>query len=60
MTATARTYLVQQLGRLQLAVKDITGQFERIEAKLKEVQCDLILVIAAIDDLEDQSKKDAA
>ena len=53
MSATARSYLVQQLARFRSAAK-------QIDKNIKELQADLILVIAALDDLEDESKKDAA
>jgi hypothetical protein len=61
MTADARSYLVQQLGRFRLAAKGIKVQLEQIDMSIKEVQADLILVIAAVDEIEeDQAKKDAA
>ncbi len=48
MSANARAYLVQQLARFRLAAKEI-------DRTIKELQADLILVIAAIDDLEAES-----
>jgi GTPase Era involved in 16S rRNA processing len=54
MSADARSYLVQQLARFRSAAK-------QIDKNIKELQADLILVIAAIDDLEaEQAKRDAA
>lgn len=54
---TARSYLTQQLERFQLAVRDIRAEIDVIDAKFREVQKDLILVVAALDDLEDESRK---
>ena len=56
----ARSYLTQQLVRFQLAVKDIRTEIDCIELKFREVQKDFILVIAALDDLEAEARKDAA
>jgi hypothetical protein len=61
MSADARSYLVQQLARFRLAAKGIRLQLEQIDLSIKEVQADLVLVIAAVDEIEaDQAKKDAA
>jgi len=61
MSADARSYLVQQLARFRLAAKGIKAQLEQIDLSIKEVQADIILVIAAVDDIEsEQAKKDAA
>lgn len=61
MSADARSYLVQQLARFRLAAKGIRLHLEQIETSLNEVKADIILVIAALDEIEaDQAKKDAA
>lgn len=49
---SARGYLLQQLERFQTAVRE--------RRSIKELRCDLILVSAGVDDLEDESTKDAA
>lgn len=53
----ARSYLTQQLGRFQLAVSEIRREIDSIDKKFREVQQDLILVIAALDDLEAEARK---
>ena len=54
MSADARSYLVQQLARFRSAAK-------QIDKNIKELQADLILVIAALDEIEaEQAKRDAA
>jgi hypothetical protein len=60
MTADARSYLVQQTERLRLAVREIRSEFQHLELRMKEVQTDLICVVAAVDDIADEMKKDAA
>ena len=60
MSATARDYLVQQLSRLRVASNALVTKIDHLDQGIKEVKCDLILTIAALDDLEDESKKDAA
>lgn len=60
MTADARSFLVQKLERFQAAAKSMREQLASIEKNIKEVQEDLILVIAALDDLEEEAKRDAA
>ena len=51
---TARSYLAQQLGRFRLAAKEI-------DKNIKELQADVILLIAAVDEIEaEQAKRDAA
>ena len=54
MSADSRSYLVQQLGRLRLAAKEL-------EKNIREIQADVILVVAAVDEIEaEQAKRDAA
>lgn len=54
MTADARSYLMQQLGRLRLAAKEL-------EKNIRELQADVILVVAAVDEIEaEQHKRDVA
>lgn len=55
MSADARSYLVQQLARFRSAAS-------KIDRDIKELQADIIMVLAAIDDLEAQAvaAKDAA
>jgi len=54
MSATASAFLAQKTERLRLAVREIRGEFTRIDASMKEVQHDLLLVISALDELEDE------
>lgn len=51
MSATTPT-LSKRADRLRLAVKEIKGEFEQIVGRIKEVQNDLTLVIASLDELE--------
>ncbi len=60
MTADARSYLVQQTERLRLAVKAIISELDQVERRSREVKADLIRVVAALDDLEEETKKGAA
>lgn len=50
----AARYLAQRAERLRLAVREISAEFKSIEARIKEVQNDLILVLSALDELEGQ------
>lgn len=56
MTADARSYLVQQLARFRLAAKGIRAQLEQIDLSIKEVQADLVMVIAAVDQIEEDEQ----
>ncbi len=53
MSADARSYLAQQLNRFRLAAKDMRAQLEQIDLKVKEVQTDLMCLMAAVDQLEE-------
>jgi hypothetical protein len=57
VSADARSYLVQQLSRFRLAAKEMRTQLDDIDRKLKEVQADLILVIAALDGIEEEESR---
>lgn len=57
---TSRTYFDQQLGRLRLAIKSMRAQFAEIERRMREVETDLVNVEAALDQLEEDAKKDTA
>lgn len=57
---TARAYLAQKAQRLRIAINEIRLEFERIEVRTKEVQHDLILVISALDAIEDEENKSEA
>ena len=52
---SAQLHLVQSAERLRLAVKEIRGEFEHVEKSMKEVQNDLILVLSALQELQDES-----
>lgn len=54
---SARQYLAQKAQRLRIAINEIRVEFERIEVRTKEVQHDLILVISALDAIEDEENK---
>lgn len=54
---SARAYLAQRAQRLRLAINEIRIEFQRIEVRTKEVQHDLILVISALDAIEDEENK---
>jgi hypothetical protein len=56
---SAKAYLAQKAQRLRLAINEIRLEFQRIEVRTKEVQHDLILVISALDQLEDESRTEA-
>lgn len=61
MSADARSYLVQQLGRIRLASNGLLERMSQVERGIKEVQADLVLVIAAVDDIEaEQAKRNVA
>jgi hypothetical protein len=60
MSADARSYLVQQTQRLRLAVKEIQTEFHTIELRMREVQTDLICVVSALDEIEEDSKRNVA
>lgn len=52
---SAALYLVQSAERLRLAVKDIQTDIEAIKGKFREVNHALILVLAALQELQDES-----
>lgn len=52
---SARAHLAQKAGRLRIAINEIRLEFTRIEGRIKEVQHDLILVMSALDELDDES-----
>ena len=56
---SAQLYLIQRAERLRLAVKAIRGEFEHVELSMKEVQNDLILVLSALQELQDESHNGA-
>ena len=60
MTADARSYLVQQTERLRLAVREIVSEFDQIERRIREVKKDLVCVVAALDQIEEDALRDAA
>jgi hypothetical protein len=49
---TPSKYLAQRAGRLRLAVEEIRTKLDEIEKSLRAVKTDLILVLAALDDVE--------
>ena len=57
---SARAYLAQKAQRLRLAINEIRIEFEHIEVRTKEVQHDLILVISALDAVEDEENQSEA
>jgi hypothetical protein len=53
---SAAAYLAQRAQRLRIAINEIRTEFAHIQGSIKEVQHDLILVISALDELEDESR----
>lgn len=50
----ANADLVQQAERLRLAIKDIQNDISLVEARFREINHSLILVVAALDWLDDE------
>lgn len=51
---SASLYLVQRVERLRLAVREIQQDIRIVEAKFREVNHSLILVVAALDDMDQE------
>jgi hypothetical protein len=60
MTASARSYLVQQTQRLRLAAKTIISELDQIELRSREVKNDLCCLISALDENEEELLNGAA
>lgn len=51
---SAHLYLAQRAERLRLAIREIQDDIKVVEGKFREVNHSLILVVAALDALEEE------
>lgn len=54
---SAALYLAQRSERLRLAVREIQNDIKAVERQFREVNHSLILVVAALDEIDDERQQ---